>query len=350
MENIIDINNWPFFIAHQQIIIPVIIITFAFIAGIITEKLILGKIKKILASTGWNGAEIILNSLRGNVFYLIIISGLYAALFQSKINENTVQFFSKFLLVIFILIITKISAKILSGFVSGYVKKYDEFFSSTSIFTNITRLIVFIIGILVILQSLGISITPLLTALGVGGLAAALALQDTLSNLFAGIQIIASGNIRPGDYIKLENGIEGFIADISLRNTIIRQPTNNSVIVPNLKITTAVIVNFSLPEKEYDFFVDITIHNKNDINKAEKIALLAAKETMKKNNPEASSFDPVVLFSEFGPYGTVLKIKLRAKDFNDQGNLKHAYIKLIHAKFKKANISIPDSTLLYVKK
>ncbi len=344
------IINWPLFSSHQQIIIPVIIIALSFIIGTITEKVILNKLKKIFTATGWNGADILLNSLRGSVFYLIIISGLYTALYQSNINVHTAKVFSKILLVLLIFIITLISAKILAGFVSSYIKKHDEYFQSTSIFSNITKLIVFIIGILIILQSLGISITPILTALGVGGLAAALALQDTLSNLFAGLQIIASGNIRQGDYIKLENGIEGFIADISLRNTIIRQPTNNSVIVPNLKITTAVIINYSLPEKEYDFFVDITIHNKNEISKAEKIALSAAKEIMKKNNPDAASFEPAVLFSEFGSYGTVLKIKLRAKDFNDQGNLKHAFIKLIHGKFKKAKISIPDSTLLYIKK
>ena len=93
-----------------------------------------------------------------------------------------------------------------------FVRIYDEDFSrqcgvflATSMFTNMTRALVYIIGILIILQSLGISITPILTALGVGGLAVALALQDTLSNLFAGIHVIASGQIKPGHYLKLSS-------------------------------------------------------------------------------------------------------------------------------------------------
>jgi small-conductance mechanosensitive channel len=82
---------------------------------------------------------------------------------------------------------------------------------------NLTRIVIFGIGILVILHSLGISIAPLLTALGIGGLAVALALQDTLSNLFAGLHILMTRQIKPGDYIRLESGEEGFVVDITWR-------------------------------------------------------------------------------------------------------------------------------------
>ena len=72
----------------------------------------------------------------------------------------------------------------------------DTIIPSSSIIGNIIKIVIYCIELLVIFQSLGISITPILTALGVGGLAVALALQDTLSNLFAGLQIIASGKIK----------------------------------------------------------------------------------------------------------------------------------------------------------
>ncbi len=55
----------------------------------------------------------------------------------------------------------------------------------------------------------------MLTALGVGGLAVALALQDTLGNLFAGIQVLASGKIRPGDYMQPRLYHEGYVTDIT---------------------------------------------------------------------------------------------------------------------------------------
>jgi small-conductance mechanosensitive channel len=341
MDNLISMINRPFFSVNHQIIIPLIIIAASFIIGIITEKVIIHKIKRIFSAPGWKSGDIILNSLRGNVFYLIVISGLYSALFQSKINEQLASVISKILLIILILLITRISAKILTGFVSNYLKRHDEFSPSSSIFSNITRLIVFIIGILIILQSLGISITPLLTALGVGGLAAALALQDTLSNLFAGIQIIASGKIRQGDYIKLENGLEGYIADISLRNTIIRQITNNSVIIPNLKITTAIIINYSNPEKNFEFFIDLGIDYSSDLEKAEKIVLQTARELLKKNEMCDADFEPVIIYSELASSSINMRIKLRVKEFMFQGNVKHLFIKMLIKKFRTEKIIIP---------
>jgi small-conductance mechanosensitive channel len=97
---------------------------------------------------------------------------------------------------------------------------------------SITRVAVWTIGGLVLLNSLGVAITPLLTALGVGGLAVALALQDTLSNLFAGVHILASRKVQPGDFIQLDNGMEGYVEDTNWRSTIVRQFPNNILVVP----------------------------------------------------------------------------------------------------------------------
>ena len=94
------------------------------------------------------------------------------------------------------------------------------------------------------LNAVGVSITPIITALGVGGLAMALALQDTLSNLFAGIHILAEHTIRIGDFIRLETGQEGYVEDISWRTTRIRMLPNNMVIVPNSKLAQSVVVNY----------------------------------------------------------------------------------------------------------
>jgi small-conductance mechanosensitive channel len=104
---------------------------------------------------------------------------------------------------------------------------------------NLTKIVVFAVGILTILETLGIPIIPLFTALGIGGLAVALGLQDTLSNLFAGIQVIAAKQIRPGDYVKLELGEEGYVTDITWRYTTIRSSPNNRIIVPNAKVSSA---------------------------------------------------------------------------------------------------------------
>ena len=76
-----------------------------------------------------------------------------------------------------------------------------------------------ILGGLILLNHFKVSITPILTALGVGGLAVALALQDTLSNLFGGFYVAVAGQVRLGDYIKLNTGEEGYVTDIGWRCT-----------------------------------------------------------------------------------------------------------------------------------
>src|SRR5205814_7793895 len=102
---------------------------------------------------------------------------------------------------------------------------------------------------LILLDVLGVKITPLLTALGVGGLAVALALQDTLSNLFAGVHLLADRPIRVGDYVKIAENIEGHVVDVGWRSTRVRTLGNNVMIVPNKRVAESVIVNYDMPER-----------------------------------------------------------------------------------------------------
>jgi small-conductance mechanosensitive channel len=84
-----------------------------------------------------------------------------------------------------------------------------------------------ILGLLVILNGLGLPITPMLTALGVGGLAVTLALQEPLANFFAGLYITIAGQIRVGDYVTLDSGQEGYVVDFSWRSTRLRILANS---------------------------------------------------------------------------------------------------------------------------
>ena len=152
---------------------------------------------------------------------------------------------------------------------------------STSIITNIVRIVIYAIGLLFLLQSLGISITPLLTALGVGGLAVALALQETLTNLFAGIQIIASGKIKPNNYVQLESGQEGYVQDITWRSTTIKALPNHIIIVPNSKMAGAIVRNYSLPENEIAVLINVGVSYDSDLEKVERVTIEVGKETLK---------------------------------------------------------------------
>ena len=130
---------------------------------------------------------------------------------------------------------------------------------------------IWIIGGLVLLSGLGISVTPLLTALGVGGLAVALALQDTLSNFFAGIHLLMERPIRVGDFIRLESGQEGYVEDIGWRTTRIRMLPNNMVIVPNGKLAQSILTNYYLPEPRMAVLIPISVSYHADPDHIERV-------------------------------------------------------------------------------
>jgi small-conductance mechanosensitive channel len=109
-------------------------------------------------------------------------------------------------------------------------------------------ILVFTMGGMTLLRELNITITPILTALGVGGLAVALALQDTLANFFAGIHILIEEPLSLGDFVRLSSGEEGTVTDIGWRTTRLKTPAASVVVVPNKQITSSILTNFNVPE------------------------------------------------------------------------------------------------------
>ncbi|MCS7014714.1 MAG: mechanosensitive ion channel family protein [Gemmatales bacterium] len=129
----------------------------------------------------------------------------------------------------------------------------------TTLMNVVLALSVYTLALLMVLHQFGLSITPLLTAVGVGGLAVALGIQDTLSNLFAGISITLARLIRPGDYLRLENGMEGTVQDIGWRYTTLRTQQHTLIVIPNSRLSQLITVNFSLPETRTLINVPITL-------------------------------------------------------------------------------------------
>jgi len=194
---------------------------------------------------------------------------------------------------------------------------------------------------MVILQSFGVSITPLLTALGIGGIAIALALQDTLSNLFAGFQIIASKKIRVGDYIKLDSGDEGHVTDITWRNTTIRSLPNNTVVLPNSRLANSIVTNYNIPEKEMSFLVQVGVSYGSDLEKVERATVDVAREIMKTVPGGVPGFEPFIRYHTFGDFSIGFTVIMRAKEFVDHYPLKHEFVKKLHARYIKEGIEIP---------
>ncbi|MDZ4165124.1 MAG: mechanosensitive ion channel family protein [Smithellaceae bacterium] len=311
-----------------------------FISGLIVEKIVIARLKSFARKSNWEGREIIVSAFSGVVTLWCIMAGLYGATFTVSLGPPLLNLSDNLILVVVILSVTVLSARIAVGSVTIYAKRSEGAIQSISIFSNIIKLVIYLIGILVILDSLGISITPILTALGVGGLAVALALRDTLSNLFSGLQILVSRQIRPGDLIRLDSGEEGYVTDINWRNTIIKALPNNMIIVPNQKIASANITNYDLPEKEINVKVQAAISYHQDLEKIEKITLEVADRLQNKSPYAVAGFTPVMRYQNLEACNIKFIVILQAREFAHQSALSHEFIKSLHQRFREEGIDI----------
>ena len=167
--------------------------------------------------------------------------------------------------------------------VSAYIVKHYSGqidLPATGLTETILKIAIVALGVTLALGILGIDVTPLVAALGVGGLAVALGLQDTLSNLFAGVFVLLSKPVRVGDYVKLESGQEGYVEDVGWRSTRIRQIRNNMVVVPNRLMVDTIITNYYMPEHEMSVPVQVGVHYDSDLEDVEKVTCEVAQEIM----------------------------------------------------------------------
>ena len=195
--------------------------------------------------------DLILENIRLPSIALCLLLGLYAGIYEAHLLSprfSTIALHVTYALLV--LIVTAAVANFAEATMWLTLKDKNLDFPAQSLSLSVLKVAIWIVGGLVLLASLGVSITPMVTALGIGGLAVSLALQDTLSNFFAGLHLVIEKPIRPGDFVKLEWGQEGYVATIGWRTTRLRMVSDDLVIVPNNKLTQSVVINYSRPHPE----------------------------------------------------------------------------------------------------
>ncbi|MET8575769.1 mechanosensitive ion channel family protein [Streptomyces sp. NPDC005012] len=291
--------------------------------------------------TRWQGDDVIVGMLRTVAPWAAVLGGLATASALLPLTDAVDRTVGRSLTVVMITVVTLAVARGVGGMIGTITQARSGVASSASIFANITRVSVVALGFLVILQSLGISIAPLLTALGVGGLAVALALQDTLANLFAGIHILASKTVRTGDYIRLTSGEEGYVVDINWRQTTIRNLSQNLVIIPNGKLAGTNMTNFSRPGEDMTIMVQAGVGYDSDLEHVERVTAEVVAEVMKEVEGAVPEHEPAIRFHTFADSRIGFTAILGVGEFSDQYRIKHEFIKRLHRRFRAEGISVP---------
>jgi len=327
-------------LASPWIIGPVVFVGWVIVLSLIM-RIVYGRIHALAARTATDIDDVIVRALRVPMLLVILVTGglvLARILPLSPEWDNGVNLAVKL-------------GIILAGvlFVDGLVKallwrasrKATYLRTSSGIVQTAVRGIIILIAVLIVLETAGVSITPLVASLGVGSLAVALALQSPLANFFAGIQILADKPIEVGQYIRLDSGEEGYVTNIGWRSTTIRALPNNLIVVPNSRIMDAIITNYHLPQRELSILVQVGVHYDSDLEHVERVTCEVAKEVLTTVPGGKKDFEPFIRYHTFGESSINFTVILRAEEFVDGYLIKHEFVKRLHKRFKEEGIVIP---------
>jgi small-conductance mechanosensitive channel len=300
--------------------------------------------RKLSGHSSWLWAESLVEALSPALSIVIVAGGLALMDRILPLSARTDHAFAVVLaaLVILALIVflDRISRQLLLRLASDSVAVRG----ALGLLQGGARGLIIALGVLVFLDSIGISITPLVASLGIGSLAIALALQDTLANLFAGVYMIAEKPIEPGHFVKLEGGEEGYITKVGWRSTHLRTLGDHVVVVPNTKLAGSVIANFSLPQDELGVSLELGVDYASDLEQVEQVTLEVARAVMAQV-PEANpGFAPRLRFHSFADSSITLTVWLGARDYSGGLVVRHEFVKRLHARYRQENISMPFPT------
>ncbi len=320
------------------------------VASVVASKLFLmlfeRAVLRITAKTKTTLDDAILKAVKKPLYIGIILVGVFLAIDSLNFVDVYLDTIRAGFTVIWILLGAYTVSRVLKAFFSWHAKematktatKLDE--TMMPIIRKILNVFIYAVAFMIILKSFGVEITPLVAGLGIGGLAIALALQDTLANLFSGAFVVSDKIIKVGDYIELEGGVKGYVEEIGWRTTKIRTLPNNLVIIPNLKLASATLTDYSAPTEEMAVVIQVGVDYGSDLEKVEKVTIDVARHIQQTVPGAVKTFEPFIRYHTFGDSNINFSVILRVEKFVDQYLVVHEFIKALKKRYDKEGIEI----------
>jgi small-conductance mechanosensitive channel len=326
----------------MELVWPLTVFVATFIIGWVVRRFILKALRAWTSHTGSRAGLVLAEALSGPILIWAAILALHVALQSSNLPGRFTDWGAKTLFVLWIASLTMMCMRIARDSIRFYGSQIPGALPVATLTQNLAQIAVVILGALVLLDHFQVSITPMLTALGVGGLAVALAMQDTLSNLFGGFYVAVAGQVRLADYIKLNTGEEGYVTDIGWRSTTIRSLGNSLIIVPNAKLAQAIVTNYDLPERRMSAMVEVRVSYDCDPDRIERLLLDVAAQGAGEIPGMLADPAPSVTFDPgFGDSALGLTLNYQVTEFASQFTVRHELRKRIFRRFREEGIRIP---------
>ena len=330
------------FLTENTWVLQLALVLGGMLVGVLTERIVVAALHGFAKRTESKWDDLLVEAIHGLPLIWFTTAGVWLAALQGGLSPIVRERLGQAVDIVVFGTITLVVIRLVSGGIDRFAARREEGLPSPTLVTNLSTLIIGIFGLVMLLGQLGIQITPLITAMGIGGLAVALALQDTLSNLFAGVSIVFSGQVRRQDYIQLSSGEEGIVTDVKARNTTIRTfPHRNLVVVPNGVLAWSIVTNYSLPQRNLWIAVSVGVSYDSDLEDVERIAVEVGAQALEAVEGAAPSVAPMVRYQEFGDSSINFQVLLSASQFTDQFVIRHEFIKRLHRRFNTEGIEIP---------
>lgn len=305
------------------------------------KRLVFNAIRKHAARSESKIDDILVYAMSAPLGALIWTSAFLILVRVMPLTAGWDQALSILMIMSAILAIVLFVDRLTRGLLDYYEGRTDFVRSSRSLVQGSVRVVVLALGIFIVLDTLGVSITPLVASLGVGSLAVALALQDTLGNFFAGVQVVIDKPVQVGHFVRLETGEEGYVVKVGWRSTWIRMLPNNMVVVPNSKLVNGLILNYHMPEPEMSTLVQVGVHYNSDLEHVERVTIDVAKQVLADVEGGVTSFEPFIRYHTFGESSINFTVILRTREFVNRYLITHEFVKRLHKRYKEEGIVIP---------
>ncbi len=263
--------------------------------------------------------------------------GYFTLILGEKVPTTSIH---HWLAVATLLVATVFLARIAGRFIDFYTASDSTRIPAGSIFTNLVKALIYLVGVVLILRQFNVSLTPIITTLGIGGVAIGLALQPTLGNLFAGIQIVTSHQIEPGDFVRLASGDEGTVEDVTWSNTTIRKVTSELIIVPNSVLGKEPVINFSRSNHQHTLVVPSMVAPETDVLHLERVVREAASETMRTSHYTYKGAAPAFRLTSTTGGGISFNTILPIISYRSEGPVRSEFLEILVERFTAEGIKL----------
>ena len=269
----------------------------------------------------------------------MLVGGLLLVLPEIPLPSGLGRWVVDALTIAFILACALVLARVAVAAIAEYGAQHPSFSPALGVARGAVRVAIAAIAVVTALQTLGVPVAPLLTTLGVGSLAVALALQDTLANFFAGLYLLADRPVGMGDYIKIHDGEEGYVEAIGWRSSRLRTQKGSVVIVPNQKLSQAILINFHRPTATVVMTIALTVAGSADANAVEALFM---NELGRATAEIADLRDgkPLARLVDFTPSGQLWNCVVEVPNFEAQGPVGHELRKRLAARLRREGIAL----------